>query len=336
MNTFNLFAQDAWQITKKLSLNFGVRYDYLGPMHNDRKDLSVFLPDKGGLLFQGAGISSLYPQDWNNFAPRLGFAYRVKENSDLVVRGSFGVFYDTPNLNPFLDNRPPNGAPNGVQGNPAGSTPVSTIEADNYAIPTDGSYIFPGTGPTCQTGTGCGSTIYNIFSVSQNFRTAYFYNYNLNIEKGLGRSAVFQIGYVGSEGRKLLTISDINQPTPADDPDGLTKQQRRPYYSQFPNFGIINEINSTGNSTPSHAEGQGVASGDLPVRLHMGPFTRPDDGLPRRDAAGQFQPQGGLWEQRLRRTTRVYRSRNLRSANTVQGTEIVVGRVAAKRFGCFP
>jgi hypothetical protein len=248
VNTFNLFAQDAWQITKKLSLNFGVRYDYLGPMHNDRKDLSVFVPDKGGLLFQGTGISSLYPQDWNNFAPRLGFAYRVKENSDLVVRGSFGVFYDTPNLNPFLDNRPPNGAPNGVEGNPAGSTPVSTIEADNYTIPTNGSYIFPGTGPTCPTGTGCGSTIYNIFSVSQNFRTAYFYNYNLNIEKGLGRSAVFQIGYVGSEGRKLLTISDINQPAPADDPEGLTKQQRRPYYSQFPNFGIINEINSTGNS----------------------------------------------------------------------------------------
>jgi hypothetical protein len=240
VNTFNLFFQDAWQVTRKLSLNYGLRYDYLGPLHNDKKDLSVFVPSKGGLLFQGDDIDSLYPQDWNNIAPRVGFAYRVHDNGNLVVRGGFGVFYDTPNLNPFLDNRPPNGAPNGVESNPAGATPVSTIEIDKYTLPTDGSYIFPGTGPTCPTGNGCGSTTYNIFSVSPDFRTSYFYNYNLNIEKSLSRSMMWQVGYVGSQGRKLQTIQDINQ---ADPLTGI-----RPYASAFPNFAIINEIHSNGAS----------------------------------------------------------------------------------------
>jgi hypothetical protein len=239
VNNFNFFFQDSFQVTRKLTINYGARYDYLGPLHNDKKNLSVFLPDKG-LVFQGDGISAVYPQDWNNLAPRLGFAYNVRDNGSLVVRGGVGIFYDTPNLNPFLDNRPPNGAPNGIESNPAGATPVSTIAINHYTIPTDGSYIFPGTGPTCPTGSACGTTTYNIFSVSQSFRTSYFYNYNLNVEKAFGRSVVWQVGYVGSEGRKLLTIQDINQPDPAT---GI-----RPLSATFPNFGIINEIHSNGNS----------------------------------------------------------------------------------------
>ena len=50
-----------------------------------KKNLSVFIPSKGGLVLQGAGISSVYPKDFHNFAPRLGFAYKAKESGDLVV-----------------------------------------------------------------------------------------------------------------------------------------------------------------------------------------------------------------------------------------------------------
>jgi hypothetical protein len=45
----------------------------------------------------------------------------------LVIRGGGGLFFDTPNANPFLDNRPGNSAPNGLEGNPGGSSPVFTI-----------------------------------------------------------------------------------------------------------------------------------------------------------------------------------------------------------------
>jgi hypothetical protein len=239
-NAFALFTQDTWQIKPRLSLNFGLRYDYIGPFHDDSKDLSTFRPDLGGIVFQGDQIKSIYPADRNNFAPRLGFAYELSRNVGLVLRGSYGIFYDSTNLNPFLDNRPGNGGPNGVEANPAGSNPVSTIQLNGYVLPTDGSYIFPGTGPICPTGTGCGTTIYNVFSVNQHFRTAYFENYSLNIEKSLGHSAVWQIGYVGSEGRKLVSLTDINQ---ADPSTGV-----QPYAAAFPNFGVINEVGSNGTS----------------------------------------------------------------------------------------
>ena len=71
-------------------------------------------------MIQGNGISSIFPPDKNNFAPRFGFAYQPTEKDDLVIRGGFGVFYDQINMNPFLDFRPPNGGADGLEDNPAG------------------------------------------------------------------------------------------------------------------------------------------------------------------------------------------------------------------------
>jgi hypothetical protein len=244
VNTFSLFFQDAWQVTRKLSVNYGVRYDYFGPLHDPQKDLSTFIPARGGLLFQGAGISSLYPADWKNFAPRLGFAYSPREKGSMVVRAGFGVYYDQPYLTPFLASFPVNGGPNGVQDNPAGSNPVSAVEVDNYTIPKN-TYIFPAAGSACPTGNGCGNVVYNIFSLNQNFRTSYNYNYNLNLEQKLNASVLLTLGYVGSAGHRLLILTDINQPSLGDP---ATAQERRPYNSQFPNFGIIDQIHSNGGS----------------------------------------------------------------------------------------
>jgi len=245
VKTFNLFAQDSWQVNRKLTLNYGLRWDYEGPLGNDKKNLSVFDPAKGGLIFQGAGIDSVYPKQYKNISPRLGIAYQPAGRSDLVVRAGFGVYFDTPNLNPFLDNRPANGAPNGLEGNPAGSSPVSTVGPVNGGVIVSGEPIFPAGGSTCPTGNGCGN-IYNLFSVSQKFRNAYNYNYNLNVEKAIGRSLLLQVGYVGSTAHRLLTTQDINQA--ALDPSGNLVQSTRPYFSQFPDFGIINEIGSNANS----------------------------------------------------------------------------------------
>jgi hypothetical protein len=245
VKTFNLFAQDSWQVNRKLTLNYGLRWDYEGPLGNDKKNLSVFDPAEGGLVFQGAGIDSVYPKQYKNISPRLGIAYQPAGRSDLVVRAGFGVYFDTPNLNPFLDNRPANGAPNGLEGNPAGSSPVSTVGPINGGVIVSGEPIFPAGGSTCPTGNGCGN-IYNLFSVSQKFRNAYNYNYNLNVEKAIGRSLLLQVGYVGSAAHRLLTTQDINQA--ALDPSGNLVQSTRPYFSQFPDFGIINEIGSNANS----------------------------------------------------------------------------------------
>jgi hypothetical protein len=246
VKTFNLFAQDAWQMSRKLTLNYGLRWDYEGPLGNDKKNLSVFIPSKGGLVFQGAGIDSVYPKNYHNFSPRVGFAYKAKEDGDLVVRGGFGIYFDTPNLNPFLDNRPANGAPNGLEGNPAGPSPVQTIPNNGYTL-VSGAPVFNPAATNCATGTGC-AQVYNIFSVSQDFRTPYNYNYNLNVEKTLGRSLLLQVGYVGSAAHRLMTTADINQPPPGVYASTAAQQAARPYFSQFPDFGVINQIQTNGNS----------------------------------------------------------------------------------------
>lgn len=232
VNAFNFFFQDAWQLTDRLNVNLGLRYDYFGPMHSDRKDLAVFIPGQG-FRVQGAGLDSIFPADKNNFAPRIGFSYQPTQRGDVVVRGGFGVFYDQINLNPFLDFRPPITAAQGIQGNPFGSSPVSTFSKDGYnwqAVQAGGASIFPGvipcTDPNCTTTRGL-----NVFTVSQNFRTPYFYNYNLQVEKSFGKTAVLQVGYVGSQGRKLSIVSNIQDGSPA-----------------LANFGSILDVESRGTS----------------------------------------------------------------------------------------
>jgi hypothetical protein len=241
VNGFDFFAQDSMQLTRRLNINWGLRWDYFGPLHNGSKDLAVFVPSAGGIKIQGNGISSIFPPDKNNFSPRFGFAYQPTSREDLVVRGGVGVFYDQINMNPFLDFRPPNAA-DGLEDNPAGPSPVSTYGLGPFQAGSGGTanglqwlpqtYIYPGVA-TCVTGqpAECGSSVFDVFSVSQNFRTPYFFNYNLNVEKSFGNGmAVWQVGYVGSEGRKLSIMLN---------PD---------FSAQFPNFGSVNQLNSIGTS----------------------------------------------------------------------------------------
>jgi hypothetical protein len=238
VNAFNLYFQDDWQVTKKLNLNFGLRYEYFGPMHSDKKDIANFIPGQG-FRVQGAGLDSLFPPDKNNFAPRIGFAYQPTGRNDLVVRGGVGVFYDQINLNPFLDFRPPISAPGGIQGNPFGAAPVSTYGTNRLGqtsynwdtVQAGGNPIFPGvqacSDPNCAAATDPKGL--SAYSVSPTFRTPYFFNYNLQVEKGLG-NGVLQVGYVGSQGRKLNLVSNINQ------------------NGAFPNFGNILQLNTIGTS----------------------------------------------------------------------------------------
>ena len=247
VNAYSLFIGDSWQATSNLNLTFGLRYEYFGPLHDGKGDLPVFIPGQG-LVVQGVGITNLFDQDKNNFAPRFGFAYKPPIARDLVVRGGVGIFYDQINMNPFLDYRPPNLAADGLQDNPAGASPVSNYTLSSLTWQPN-TYLFPGV-TTCPTGNGCAATGYGIYSVNQNFRTPYFYNFNLQIEKGIGNFGQFQIGYVGSVGHKLSVMLNINQApltatcvaTPA------LPACARPFAAEYPDFGDINQLNSIGNS----------------------------------------------------------------------------------------
>ena len=268
VNTWFLNAGDSWQINHKLNLNYGVRYDYEGPLHNQYQNLSVFRPGltaTNGLAFQGNQVSSLYPQYYKNISPRLGASYAVDENT--VVRVAYGWYADTPNLNPFLDNRPGNQAPNGVEGNPGGSSPVFSVSAANGGSNTtiqQGVPIFPSSvGYPCAATSPCG-----VFTVAPNFRPSYNENYSFNVERTLGKNVIAELGYVGSSARHLLSLLDINQAAPgvysataatttapAQSAD-FYRQQTRPYYSQYQQYGNINQISSIGTANYNSLQAQ--------------------------------------------------------------------------------
>jgi hypothetical protein len=245
VNAFDFFGQDDWQITRKLNINLGLRYEYIGPLHSLNKDLPVFIPDKG-LFVQGNGIDSIFPQDKNNFAPRFGFAFQPTASENLVVRGGIGVFYDQINMNPFLDFRPGSAGADGLQDNPIGPSPV-----DNYSVGPvlpwkANTYIFPGQ-TSCPTLNGCTDPStglplsYNVYSVGQNFRTPYFFNYNLQVEKGIGNgAAVIQVGYVGSAGHKLAVMDSV-APCITVSPCSFLP-------ANGGNIGTVLQLNSVGNS----------------------------------------------------------------------------------------
>ena len=256
VNTWFLNAGDSWQITPKLNVNYGVRYDYEGPLHNSRKDMSVFRPAltaTNGLAFQGSEIDSLYPKYYKNISPRVGLSYAPEPST--VVRAGFGYYADTPNLNPFLDNRPGNQAPNGVEGNPGGASPVYSVSAavggSNTTI-VQGVPIFPSSiGYPCAATSPCG-----VFTVAPNFRPSYNENYNLNVEHTFSPSMIFQLGYVGSSARHLLSLLDINQSSTGFFLTDFERQTRRPYYSLYPQYGNINQISSIGTANYNSLQAQ--------------------------------------------------------------------------------
>jgi hypothetical protein len=255
VNNYNLFLSDSYQVTPKLNLNLGVRYDFLGPMHNSTKDLSVFLFDKG-ITFQGDGLSSLYPAAYNDFSPRIGVSYQARPNT--VIRAGLGIYFDQPNLNPFLDNRPPNGGASGAESNPGGASPVGLLSKSHQVIVPDASLF-----STSAAFNPANS--YGLFSINQNFRSAYSANFSLNLEQQLNSKMLLTVGYVGSQARKLLSIHDINQAALGSSSLATAALQNatRPYAQQYGAYGYdstntaeypygpVNEISSIGNSNYS-------------------------------------------------------------------------------------
>jgi Carboxypeptidase regulatory-like domain len=235
INSTSAFFEDSWKASSKLTLNYGVNWNYSSPPSDPTDRISTFIPSLGGIVYAGHGIDTIYPRDWNNFAPRFGFAFQPKAGGRLVVRGGYGIFYQVPNMNYFGDNRPGNGGATGVLSNPGTLAPVyaasnPTELALQSGVPIFGSTSLP-------------SPPFGAFSIDQNFRTGYVQNFNTNIQYQLSQSTVLQIGYAGSLSRKLPVTLDINQI-----PLGAGSQTARPYYSQFPTLGAINQVESAGNA----------------------------------------------------------------------------------------
>jgi hypothetical protein len=188
---------DSWRLNNRITLNYGLRWDYYGVIGAKNNAFSIFDVKSGGLKTVGAtgGPSSLYPKDWLNFAPRMSIADDLMGNGKLVVRAGTGVYYDGASQDFFVGNQAYN--TNAGEAGPVFNTitfaspVVSTISA---GAPIFGDY-----------------TPNSVFTVDQKLRTPRYTAYNFNLESQLASHIALQVGYVGSEGRHLFRFRDLNQ-----------------------------------------------------------------------------------------------------------------------------
>ncbi len=222
LNGGSVFAQDSWKVTPKLTLNYGLNWVYQSPISNPKDLISTFIPANGGITYVGThGLSTLWPRDLHDFAPRFGFAYQPKAGGKMVIRGGWGMYYQVPNIAYFGNSSASNGGASGINENIGGPAPVLTIVNQTPITLQSGAPIFAGSSSTGP---------YGGFGVSQQFVTGYSMNTNLNVQYQVARDAVVEVGYAGSLSRHLPDTLDINQ-IPIGSPEAVTS---RPFYSQFP------------------------------------------------------------------------------------------------------
>ena len=232
-DSYDLFIHDNWQMTPRLNLNFGLRYNYMTPIRDKNDSISTFIPSMG-IVAPGHGIDKLYPSDWNNFAPRFGFAWQPGRSNRTVLRGSYGIFFDVPAGAYFAANNGGNGGAAGLNANPGGPLPVQSLSAPATTV------LQSGVDPWA----GAATPILGVLSVNQDFATPYMQNFSLNVQQAVWKNGSLQVGYVGSLGRKLVWTRNINAALPGTG----AVQQRRPYYAQYPSLGSINQVESAANS----------------------------------------------------------------------------------------
>jgi hypothetical protein len=240
------FIQDQYKMTPKLVLNYGVRHDYFGALSSTGA-LSVWRPgtsgaDANGLIAVGTpGNPSTYKPGKLHFSPRVGFAYTATDK--LVVRGSYGLYFDSPPFNGFGNNGSiaTGSTATGLQANPfAGVQNVSlSVGTWQTNVP-----VFATAG---------GLPNYGLFSVNPNLKTAYAHDMNLGTEYQLNRKTVVTLGYAGSLGVHLYSLRDANQAAPGTGTTAAALIPRRPCYinkcvTNYSVIGPVEEVASMENS----------------------------------------------------------------------------------------
>ena len=219
-NNHSLYIQDSFHIRPRVTLNYGLRWEYYGVIGEKQNRFSI-LNSAGALEF----VNQLYPRDLNNFAPRASVAWDVRGNGKSVLRAGWGVYYDAFSQDFFVGQLPFNTFNPGPAYNGIGADAI-TFSFSPAATIQPGVRVFD---PATFSAT-------DVFTVDQSIRTPYIQVYNVNAQQQLAKNVAFQIGYVGSAGRKLFRYRDINQVNPAT---GTVR---------FPALVYVNNFESTANS----------------------------------------------------------------------------------------
>jgi hypothetical protein len=213
-NGFGFYAQDAFHVTPRVVLNYGMRWDYYGVVaerNNLFSDFIVSSPGVGALQQVGpGGLPNLYNPDKKDFSPRVSMVWDVTGRGKTVIRAGYGLFFDAFSQDMMLGHLPyPTFFAPGPAYNNIGPDPIQMANLNPNAVDANSQYI---TGTPLYGTPGCNVEC-DIFSFDRNIRTPYMENFNLNIQHQFSNSVVAQVGYVGSQGHRLFRFFDLNQPS---------------------------------------------------------------------------------------------------------------------------
>jgi hypothetical protein len=277
-NPFGTFVQDDWKVTRRLTLNLGVRYDtsFGGTeLHNRGSNFDPFTVNPetnmlGVMTYAGAGSTpaQVVNRDTNNFGPRFGFAWDPRGNGRTAIRGGYGLIFsmvESGNLNPDNAN-----ALGFSVDTPFASAQPGIVSAFRFSA-----------GPTALVqplGAAGGPSAFRGLAVraqDRNATTPYIQQWNMAIQQALGAGWVGTAVYAGNKGTKLFGANyNLNQLDPAFFSLGLRLQDQvdNPYFGQirtgplaaarvqrqqlllpYPDYGVVSTWANTGLSTSYHS-----------------------------------------------------------------------------------
>jgi len=235
---FEAYVQDDWKVTRRLTLNIGVRYSYFPSPTDSNNTLTNFVPSAfklanaptiaadgtgnydsaiyaNGLVFpKGAACAAaqaisptascspfgsiVNPNSNKNFGPRIGLAYDPFGNGKWAVRAGYGIFYDR-TLNGIWEQNAFNDPPL-VQSFTFNNSKTAPVNL--FDNPLGGAASAPPNTPSAITVTG-----------TPTFKVPSYQDFNLSVQHEIAQNTVLEVGYVGTKGIHLLGDIDINQPT---------------------------------------------------------------------------------------------------------------------------
>ncbi|MCC6586188.1 MAG: carboxypeptidase regulatory-like domain-containing protein [Bryobacterales bacterium] len=226
------FVQDDYKVSQNFTLNYGLRWDYNQPAYDKRDIIFNVDPANGRLVVPNQSVidqyvNPLFPKtipivtaatagfpertlrrgDFNNFQPRVGFAWRPFGGTKNVIRGGYGFFNDDFTADIF----------SALYGGPFSLTEsfVNTIAGNTPALTLQRPFLGAGT-----TGN------VDVTGLSLALRNPYVQQWNLTVERDLGASIGLRLSYVGTKSTNLVYGRNVNQPPPSTIPFA---QARRPY-----------------------------------------------------------------------------------------------------------
>jgi Carboxypeptidase regulatory-like domain len=207
----DFYAQDSWKATQRLTVNYGVRYEYQNPYTEANNSMSNYDVATNRILLAGLGgnSDSLVAARKNQFAPRVGFAFQLDQKT--VFRGGFGIFYTPENdgREDFLTKNTPF-ATQSSYFNSAYDGPPLAYQLDagvprstKILPPTAGGYIDPAAVPN--------GNLLKTYSLDPHIRTGYSESFNVAVQRQVGSSISVDLAYVGSLNHALpYQVGDIN------------------------------------------------------------------------------------------------------------------------------